>query len=253
MREPPAWPGRPASVRPAYALPHFEGRRSRPRFREQGAACQPLRRPSRVLHPHDPPDAAMLRFPPAGDDFVLTRLAAYYAPHNEQDDNHHCGDNADNQIRIHGSSLKTATDSGRNTTYVALLQPSRRLIGLLAQTLPLSRPYISNRGRRWYRQICHQCIKRHTRRHRIASGPMIFNIEQVGQWCPTLIVVILATATENTYQTGHARHDVMVVELARHHRRGHIRLHDRLSSAARPSHDLPRKRRPRQHFGGYRR
>ena len=169
------------------------------------------------------------------DDFVLTRLAAYYAPHNEQDDNHHCGDNADNQIRIHGSSLKTATDSGRNTTYVALLQPSRRLIGLLAQTLPLSRPYISNRGRRWYRQICHQCIKRHTRRHRIASGPMIFNIEQVGQWCPTLIVVILATATENTYQTGHARHDVMVVELARRHRRGHIRLHDRLSSAARPT------------------
>lgn len=73
-------------------------------------------------------------------DFVLTRLAAYYAPHNKQDDNHHCGDNADNQIRIHGSSLKTATDSGRNTTYVALLQPSRRLIGLLAQTLPLSRP-----------------------------------------------------------------------------------------------------------------
>ena len=167
--------------------------------------------------------------------FVLTRLAAYYAPHNEQDDNHHCGDNADNQIRIHGSSLKTATDSCRNTTYVALLQPSRRLIGLLAQTLPLSRPYISNRGRRWYRQICHQCIKRHTRRHRIASGPMIFNIEQVGQWCPTLIVVILATATENTYQTGHARHDVMVVELARRHRRGHIRLHDRLSSAARPT------------------
>lgn len=35
---------------------------------------------------------------------------------------------------------------------------------------------------------------------------MIFNIEQVGQWCPTLIVVTLATATENTYQTGHARH-----------------------------------------------
>ena len=84
----------------------------------------------------------------------LRDFAAYYAPHNKQDDNHHCGDNADNQIRIHGSSLKTATDSGRNTTYVALLQPSRRLIGLLAQTLPLSRPYISNRGRRWYRQIC---------------------------------------------------------------------------------------------------
>ena len=222
MREPPAWPGRPASVRPAYALPHFEGRRFRPRFREQRAACQLLRRPSRTTRLAR--RCCGFRRPAA--DFVLTRLAAYYAPHNKQDDNHHCGDDADNQIRIHGSSLKTATDSGRNTTYVALLQPSRRLIGLLAQTLPLSRPYISNRGRRWYRQICHQCIKRHTRRHRIASGPMIFNIEQVGQWCPTLIVVTLATATENTYQTGHARHDVMVVELARRHRRGHIRLHD---------------------------